>query len=147
MKTLPRFAKFFTSERPIRTRAIIVTAASLAMTFWFLSNPSAVAGNTCMVCHRRVDTLTLACNSLEYQRHLDHGDPPDACDGTPISKEDGPQRRRRTGPQSSDLLRDTFGIQNAFRSPACAHALGNSKSSRQLLDPVLPTRGRRSGNL
>ena len=79
MKTLPRFAKFFTSERPIRTRAIIVTAASLAMTFWFLSNPSAVAGNTCMVCHRRITTLILACNSLEYQRHLDHGDPASAC--------------------------------------------------------------------
>ena len=38
----------------------------------------------CMVCHKRSQTLILPCNSLEYRRHIDHGDPANACNlGTP----------------------------------------------------------------
>ena len=33
----------------------------------------------CTVCHKRTTTITLPCNSLEYRRHLDHGDTPGAC--------------------------------------------------------------------
>jgi UDPglucose 6-dehydrogenase len=35
-------------------------------------------GNNCAVCHKG-RSVTLACNSMEYQRHLDHGDEPNAC--------------------------------------------------------------------
>jgi hypothetical protein len=33
----------------------------------------------CTVCHKRTQTLTLPCNSMEYRRHLDHGDTLGAC--------------------------------------------------------------------
>ena len=32
------------------------------------------ATQTCTLCHRRMTTVTQLCDSLEYQRHLDHGD-------------------------------------------------------------------------
>ena len=35
--------------------------------------------NGCTVCHKHTTSLTLPCNSLEYRRHLDHGDTPGAC--------------------------------------------------------------------
>ena len=35
--------------------------------------------NECTVCHKRTATLTLPCNSLEYQRHLGHGDTAGPC--------------------------------------------------------------------
>ena len=28
----------------------------------------------CVVCHKHTMTITLPCNSMEYRRHLDHGD-------------------------------------------------------------------------
>ena len=34
--------------------------------------------NECMVCHKH-NTLIVPCSSLEYRRHLDHGDPVGAC--------------------------------------------------------------------
>ena len=33
----------------------------------------------CTVCHKHTATLTLECGSLEYHRHLDHGDTAGAC--------------------------------------------------------------------
>jgi hypothetical protein len=33
----------------------------------------------CTVCHKRTQTLMLPCNSMEYRRHLDHGDSVGAC--------------------------------------------------------------------
>jgi hypothetical protein len=33
----------------------------------------------CTVCHKRTATLTFDCGSLEYRRHLDHGDTVGAC--------------------------------------------------------------------
>ena len=92
MKKLHLFVNALPGRRAIRTRALIVIAASLAGVFWFLSGPSGLAGApppTCFVCHRRTDTVELLCNSLDYQRHLDHGDPMGPCPGTPPSKEDG----------------------------------------------------------
>jgi CSLREA domain-containing protein len=38
--------------------------------------------NECTVCHKRTQTLVLPCNSFDYRRHLDHGDPPNACPPT-----------------------------------------------------------------
>ncbi len=37
------------------------------------------SGNSCSVCHKRMTTLILPCNSLEFQRHMDHGDAVGAC--------------------------------------------------------------------
>jgi hypothetical protein len=33
----------------------------------------------CTVCHKHTTTITLPCNSMEYRRHLDHGDSVGAC--------------------------------------------------------------------
>jgi len=33
----------------------------------------------CTVCHKRTQTLVLTCDSLDFQRHLDHGDTVGAC--------------------------------------------------------------------
>ncbi|MDQ2919599.1 MAG: hypothetical protein M3R10_06950 [Verrucomicrobiota bacterium] len=52
------------------------------MAFWFAASHSGVAqspSDTCTVCHKKVQTLMLDCSSLDYRRHLDHGDPQRAC--------------------------------------------------------------------
>ncbi len=78
-----------------RGSALVAATVGLAAVFSGLTSPSSVAGtNNCTVCHKRNTTLVLACNSLEYQRHLDHGDPMNACNATPpaadpVSKESG----------------------------------------------------------
>ena len=36
-------------------------------------------GGNCTICHKGVQTLTLPCNSLDYRRHLDHGDTLGTC--------------------------------------------------------------------
>jgi hypothetical protein len=61
--------------------------ASLALAFWFATSPSVLAqdGATCSVCHKRTQTLNFPCNSLEYRRHLDHGDAMGDCPVTPVS--------------------------------------------------------------
>lgn len=66
------------------TRLSLVVIA--AVTFWFAASRIGVAqspSDTCTVCHKRVQTLTLDCSSLDYRRHLDHGDPQRACNTTP----------------------------------------------------------------
>jgi hypothetical protein len=35
---------------------------------------AAAPSGDCTVCHKRTQTLVLPCNSMEYRRHLDHGD-------------------------------------------------------------------------
>ena len=37
------------------------------------------AGEICSVCHKHTVTLSLACGSLELQRHVDHGDTLGTC--------------------------------------------------------------------
>ena len=37
------------------------------------------ATDQCTVCHKHTTTLTLPCNSIEYRRHLDHGDSAGVC--------------------------------------------------------------------
>lgn len=89
MKKFLQLFNSFPNEQQMRTRALILLTASLAAVFWSLSIPSALAGtNNCVVCHKRTQTIFLACNSLEYRRHLDHGDPPTPCPGTAVETKD-----------------------------------------------------------
>jgi hypothetical protein len=44
-------------------------------------NGTVTAAALCQVCHKG-HTLVVPCNTLEYRRHLDHGDAPNACAGT-----------------------------------------------------------------
>jgi hypothetical protein len=80
MKTIPQNA--------LRFSLWTIATAMLAGAFWFAASPSGFAGNTCMVCHKNATTLTLPCNSLDYRRHKDHGDPDGMCAGTPGSRID-----------------------------------------------------------
>ncbi len=76
--------KFFSpkmAERGWRTVAS-VTLLSLGLVgvgSWFVAAPLAEAQGQCTVCHKRTTTLTFACGSIDYRRHIDHGDPMMAC--------------------------------------------------------------------
>jgi hypothetical protein len=69
--------------RPVVASVAFMTAATLAVAFWFSTSPSGMAQASCTVCHKRRDTLTFPCASLDYRRHLDHGDTMGACQITP----------------------------------------------------------------
>ncbi len=70
----------------LKTSAFFFAPVLLGMAFWFITSTSGVAGpNLCDVCHKNTATLTFACNSLEYRRHIDHGDPMHACGATVIN--------------------------------------------------------------
>ncbi len=64
-----------------RSPYLLFVAALFTLAFWFLISSPAFAGvaTNCQVCHNRNRTLTYLCDSIEYQRHLDHGDPATAC--------------------------------------------------------------------
>ena len=84
MKNL-RIAKTVLSKQALLTPCLVAIAAMLAGAFWLASAPHAQA-QTCTVCHKRTQTQNYPCSSLEYARHLDHGDPMGAC-ATPTAKE------------------------------------------------------------
>lgn len=42
---------------------------------------------TCDLCHKNTTTLTFGCNSLDYQRHVDHGDTMGACGSSLTTRE------------------------------------------------------------
>jgi hypothetical protein len=67
------------SSRSIATLALFAIVAILGNAFW----ASAGVSTDCTVCHKRTQTITLGCNTLEYRRHLDHGDAMGACAVTP----------------------------------------------------------------
>jgi hypothetical protein len=69
--------------RPLAASVAFATAATLGVAFWFSTSPTSVAQASCPVCHKRTTTLTFPCASLDYRRHIDHGDPPTACGVTP----------------------------------------------------------------
>lgn len=71
--------------KPVAASLAFVTAATLAVAFWFTTIPASVAQAQCTVCHKRRDTLTFPCASLDYRRHLDHGDTMGACAVTPTT--------------------------------------------------------------
>lgn len=61
---------------------------SLALAFWFATSPNALGqdGNgMCPLCHKGSQNLSIPCGTLEYRRHVDHGDRIGGCDVTPVS--------------------------------------------------------------
>ncbi len=60
-------------SRPVATLSALLAAAALASAFWFATSPRASATD-CTLCHKRVLTITVVCGSMDYQRHIDHGD-------------------------------------------------------------------------
>jgi hypothetical protein len=75
MKKLRDIKNRFSS---ISTLAGIVFATALATAFWFATAPKASAGD-CTLCHKNTTTITVVCGSLDYRRHIDHGDTIGAC--------------------------------------------------------------------
>lgn len=74
-------------KHALRTPALAALAALLAGSFWMATGSSGIAGAPmCTVCHKRSQTQQYPCNSLEYARHLDHGDPMGSC-ATPTVSE------------------------------------------------------------
>lgn len=88
MKTnllLPRPASSF-SLRPLLLFLTTVLTAAL----WLLAgNKGMATPDQCTVCHKNTTTYTFSCASLEYQRHLDHGDTMGACGGSMTVREGG----------------------------------------------------------
>ena len=63
----------------LSTSAGVILATALAVTFWFATAPKASAGDNCTLCHKNTLTINVECGSLEFRRHVDHGDTPGAC--------------------------------------------------------------------
>ena len=85
MKKLPA-ADSAIVKHLVKTSAYFFAPAVLGLAFWLVTSATGVAGpNLCDVCHKHTLTLTLACNSLEYRRHIDHGDTMGPCSATTIS--------------------------------------------------------------
>jgi hypothetical protein len=80
---MKKLVSVVTRAKPIAASAAFVIAATLAAAFWFASSPAGMAQATCTVCHKRTTTLTFPCASLDYRRHIDHGDAMNACGVTP----------------------------------------------------------------
>lgn len=59
--------------------ATLLSLGSLGLVGWFVAAPIAQAQAQCTVCHKLTTTLMFACGSIEYRRHIDHGDPMMAC--------------------------------------------------------------------
>lgn len=94
MKKFQAFKITLPSERMLRTFACIALATISAIALGFAGSPkdgSAIGSQPdgavtptptptpCVVCHKNTQTLVLACNSLEFRRHKDHGDPDGPC--------------------------------------------------------------------
>ena len=79
MNNLSDFLRSVAGRSAIRIWLIAVLfTGSLAM-FLFSAIAQTANDNTCIVCHKTFTTLTLTCNSIDYRRHKDHGDPDGAC--------------------------------------------------------------------
>ena len=72
-------------QRSIATPIGLIILMALAVAFWFSASQGLAQGTNCTVCHKRTTTLTFPCSSLDYRRHIDHGDPMRPCDVTPVS--------------------------------------------------------------
>jgi hypothetical protein len=55
-------------------RKITCSAGSYGPDQVFRLNGTSAPAGDCTVCHKRGQTIVLACDSTDYQRHLDHGD-------------------------------------------------------------------------
>lgn len=93
MKNLPDFVRSLLANQSSIKRLSFVLALILGAGFCaFSTSVSRADENDCVVCHKRTQTLTLACNSLEYRRHIDHGDPMMACQGSPTGDDSNKSR-------------------------------------------------------
>ncbi len=96
MKKIHPFKITLRSERTLRSLACIafVTMSAIALSFagspkdgsgkamppeGVAPTPTPTPSTDCTICHKKTSTLTFPCNSLEYRRHKDHGDPDGAC--------------------------------------------------------------------
>ena len=72
-------------KRRISSPVNFAAFAMLAVAFWFSTGSPGMAQDPsiCTYCHKRTTTQMLPCTSLEYRRHLDHGDTIGACAVTP----------------------------------------------------------------
>jgi hypothetical protein len=66
-------------SKSISTSVGVMLATALAVTFWFATAPKASAGDSCTLCHKNTATIVVECGSLEFRRHIDHGDTVGAC--------------------------------------------------------------------
>ncbi|HEY0368019.1 MAG TPA: hypothetical protein VGC85_00350 [Chthoniobacterales bacterium] len=73
--------KKYVSASPRATSVAGFMAATIAAAAFWLATSSAIhaQGTMCSVCHKRTQTIQLPCDSLDYRRHLDHGDPAHGC--------------------------------------------------------------------
>jgi hypothetical protein len=71
MKKLRDIKNRFSS---LSTATGIMLATALAIGFWFATAPKASAGDSVQLCHKHTLTITVENGSLEYRRHIDHGD-------------------------------------------------------------------------
>lgn len=78
--------RFFSKKHIRESTAVFLSLTLLTTASWFLGAREVTGGTlTCQVCHNRTRTLTYDCLSIDYQKHLDHGDPMGACGGTPTA--------------------------------------------------------------
>lgn len=64
---------------------VLLGAAAPMFCFAVDSGTTEDPATLCPVCHKGSLTLTPLCNTLDYRRHKDHGDPDGACAGSTIS--------------------------------------------------------------
>ncbi|MDQ6861795.1 MAG: hypothetical protein M3032_11650 [Verrucomicrobiota bacterium] len=72
-----------TRATPVAASIGVMLAITAAVAFWITTSPTHAQGQ-CTVCHKRSQTLTFPCGSLQYNGHLAHGDPMGPCAVTPV---------------------------------------------------------------
>ena len=61
--------------------SLVIITTGLASAFFIVTTSTGVAQGPqqCEVCHKGQTTLSVPCGSEEHNRHLAHGDAPNAC--------------------------------------------------------------------
>lgn len=80
--TLTTFVRQQASGAP----ALLTMVGALALGFYFATASTSGAQQSCQVCHKRKQTLTLPCQSSAVERHLAHGDTAGPCPATQSAK-------------------------------------------------------------
>ena len=91
MKTPPVKAKRC-AKQLAKASALFFAPLSLGLCFWLITGSAGLADNTCTVCHKRTLTIMVPCNSLDYRRHKDHGDPDGACAASRTNRKSDTER-------------------------------------------------------